>query len=86
MNLTSFVLKWEEMWKKQPSQHQTCRQNIRHQKFVWEHHIWCHVNISGVATLVSMGINDQARNQLGSPGGRRVFWEGIKFLNYPRWF
>jgi len=31
--------------KQQPSQHQICRQNIRHQKFIWEHHIWCHVNI-----------------------------------------
>ena len=43
------------MWKKQkPSQHQICHQNIRHQKFIWEHHIWCHVKISEVATLVSM--------------------------------
>ena len=50
-----FVLKWEEMWKKQePSKHQICRQNIRHQKFIWEHHIWCHVKISEVATLVSV--------------------------------
>jgi len=55
MNLTFFVLKWEKMWKKQQlSQHQICRQNIRHQKFIWEHHIWCHVKISEVATLVSM--------------------------------
>jgi len=47
-------LKWEEMWKKQePCQHQICRQNIRHQNFAWEHHIWCHVKISEVATLVS---------------------------------
>jgi len=42
------------MWKKQPSQHQICHQNIRHQKFIWEHHIWCHVKISEVAKLVSM--------------------------------
>ena len=44
------------MWKKkqEPNQHQICRQNIRHQKFIWEHHIWCHVKISEVATLVSM--------------------------------
>ena len=42
------------MWKKQPSQHQICRQNIKHQKFIWEHHIWCHIKISVVATLVSM--------------------------------
>jgi len=42
------------MWKKQQlSQHQICRQNIRHQKFIWEHHIWCHVKISTVATVVS---------------------------------
>jgi len=25
-----------------------------HHKFIWEHHIWCHVNISEVVTLVSM--------------------------------
>jgi len=46
------------MWKqKQPtelSQHQICRQNIRHQKFICEHDIWCHVKISEVATLVSV--------------------------------
>ena len=44
------------MWKKkqESSQHQICRQSIRHQKFIWEHHIWCHVKISKVATLVSM--------------------------------
>jgi len=24
----------------QPSQHQICRQNIRHQKFLWKHQIW----------------------------------------------
>jgi len=29
-------------------------QNIRHQKFIWEHHRWCHVNMSEVATLASM--------------------------------
>jgi len=43
--------------KKQLSQHQICRQNIRHQKFIWEDHIWCHVKISEVATLVSMITN-----------------------------
>ena len=43
-----------EMWKKTTCQHQICRQNIRHQKFIWEHHIWCHVETSEVATLVSM--------------------------------
>jgi len=43
------------MWKKQePSQHQTCRQNIWHQKFIREHHIWCNVKVSEVATLVSV--------------------------------
>jgi len=41
--------------KTRPSQHQICRENIRHRKFIWEHHIWCHVKISEVATtLVSM--------------------------------
>jgi len=50
-----FVLKWEEMWKKkQPSQHHICRQNVRHQKVIWGHHIWCHVKISEVETLVSV--------------------------------
>ena len=29
-------------------------QNVRHQKFICEHHIWCHVKISEVATPVSM--------------------------------
>ena len=43
------------MWKKQePSQHQICRHNIRRQKFIWEHRIWCHVKISEAATLVSV--------------------------------
>ena len=40
--------------KQESSQHQICCQNIRHQKFIWEQHIWCHVKISEVATLVSM--------------------------------
>jgi len=38
------------MRKKQSSQHQICRQNIRHQIFIREHY----VKISEVATLVSM--------------------------------
>ena len=40
------------MWKKttQP----TSDLSTRHQKFIWEHHIWCHVKISEVATLESM--------------------------------
>jgi len=55
MNLTDFRPKMRgNVEKKQPSQHQICRQNIRHQKFIWEHHIWSHVKISEVATLVSM--------------------------------
>jgi len=46
------------MWKKiQPSQHKICRQSIGLQKIIWEHHIWCHVEISEVATLVSMILN-----------------------------
>jgi len=40
--------------KKQPSQHQIFRQNIRHDKFIWDHHIWCHVKIPEVAALVSI--------------------------------
>ena len=40
--------------KQHPSQHQICLQNTRHQKFIWEHHIWCQVKISEVATLASM--------------------------------
>ena len=40
--------------KQQPSQHQFCRHNIRYHKFIWKHHIWCHVKISEVTTLVSM--------------------------------
>ena len=39
---------------KNPVNNQICRQSIRHQKFIWEHHIWCHVKISEVATLISM--------------------------------
>jgi len=27
---------------KQRSQHQVCLQNVRHQKCIWEHHMWCH--------------------------------------------
>ena len=48
-----FVLKWEEMWRKKTTQ-PTSDFSTRHQKFIWEHHIWCHVKISEVATLVSM--------------------------------
>ena len=47
------------MWKKTTT-HSTSdlrRQSIRHQKIIWEHHIWCHVKISEVATLVSMILN-----------------------------
>jgi len=40
--------------KQQLSQHQICRQNIGHQKFIWEHHSWCHAKISEVATQVSL--------------------------------
>ena len=40
--------------KQQPNQHHICRQNVKHQKFIWEHHIWCHIKISEVATLASM--------------------------------
>jgi len=29
----------------------------RHQKFIWEHHIWCHFKISEVATLEAMTLN-----------------------------
>ena len=28
--------------KQQPSQHQICHQNIRHQKFLWKHQKWQH--------------------------------------------
>jgi len=56
MNLTYFrpKMRGNVKQKQQPSQHQICRQNIRHQKFIWEHHRWCYVKISEVATLVSM--------------------------------
>jgi len=60
MNLTYFRPKIKrECWKQkqQPRQHQICRHNIRHQKFIWERHMWCHVTISEVATLVSMITN-----------------------------
>ena len=45
---------WNVEKKQESSQHQICRQSIRHRKFIWEHHIWCRVKISKVATLVSM--------------------------------
>jgi len=57
MNLTYFRPKIKRecgKQKQQPKQHQICHHNIRHQKFIWEHHMWCHVTISEVATLVSM--------------------------------
>jgi len=44
MNLTYFRPKIKRecgKQKQQPSQQKICRQNIRHQKFIWEHHIWC---------------------------------------------
>jgi len=34
--------------------HPTSDLSTRHQKFIWEHHIWCHFKISEVATLESM--------------------------------
>ena len=55
MNLTYFRPKMRgNVKKKQRSQHQIRRQNIRHEKFIWKHHIWCHIKISEVATLESM--------------------------------
>jgi len=57
MNLTYFRPKIKRecgKQKQQPRQRQICRHNIRHQKFIWEHHMWCHVKISEVPTLVSM--------------------------------
>jgi len=54
MNLPYFgpKMRGKVKQKQQPSQHQICRQNIKHQKFSWEHHSWCHVKISEV------GFND----------------------------
>jgi len=42
--------------KKNKSTSDLLTKSIRHQKFIWEYHIWCHrhVNISEVATLLSM--------------------------------
>ena len=40
------------MWKK--TTQSASDLSPQHQTFVWEHHIWCHVKISEVATLVSM--------------------------------
>jgi len=57
MNLTYFRPKIKRecgKQKQQPRQRQICRHNIRHQKFIWEYHMWCHVKISEVPTLVSM--------------------------------
>jgi len=41
------------MWKKTRTQ-LTSDLSPKHQKFIWEHRIWCYVKISEVATLVSM--------------------------------
>jgi len=44
MNLTCFHHKKRvkhRKQKQQPSQHQICCLNIRHQKFIWKQQIWC---------------------------------------------
>jgi len=41
MNLTAFHPKMRGKQKQHPSQHQICAQNIRHQKFLSKHQIWC---------------------------------------------
>jgi len=53
MNLTYFRPKMRGNVKKTTTQ-LTSDLWPKHQKFIWEHHIWCHVKISEVATLVSM--------------------------------
>jgi len=57
MNLTYFRIEIKRecgKQKQQPRQLQICHRNIRHQKFIWEHHMWCHVTISEVTTLASI--------------------------------
>jgi len=54
MNLTYFRSEMRENVKKQePSQHQICRQYIRHQKSIWEHHIWFRKNIRSGNTSIN---------------------------------
>ena len=41
-------------WVKKKTTQSTSGLSTKHKNFIWEHHTWCHVNISEVATLVSM--------------------------------
>jgi len=66
--------------KQQPSQHHICRQNIKHQKFIWEHHIWWHVNISEVAALVSIIPNYGAVSRLPQPNCTFVSSQRVTFV------
>jgi len=49
--------------------------SIRHEKSRSRHVNFIHIYLDPESYA---GINAQARNQLGTPRGRRVFWEGLK--------
>jgi len=67
MNLTYFrpEMRGNVEKKREPSQHQICPQNMRHQKFIWEHHIWCHVNRASERNS-TRGYEDRHRTHLFS--------------------
>jgi len=54
MNLTYFLPKMRGNVDNKTTTQSTSDLLPKHQKFIWEHHIWCHVKISEVATLVSL--------------------------------
>jgi len=54
MNLTYFLPKMRGNVENKTTTQSTSDLSPKHQKFIWEHHIWCHVKISEVATLVSL--------------------------------
>ena len=54
LNEQSITKHWFQSVRTCPYSWANGRNNIRHQKFIWEHDTWCHVNISEAATLLSM--------------------------------
>jgi len=58
MNLTYFHPKMRGNVEKKTRTRLTSDLSPKHQKFIWEHHIWCYVKISEVATLVLLRSNN----------------------------
>jgi len=93
MSLTYFHPKLRGNMEKKTTQ-STSDLSPKHQtsEFIWEHHIWCHVKISEVATLVSMFRNFWCSLEVAEPnlcfvirvmcGGNALFFRWLLSLCY----